>query len=250
MKSTKTTQNFAVALMVLFGLYGLSMLGLGATLLAYAVGLIVFSYNGNLELTAGAVILVGGILHVMGRLMPARREGFNTQEGAKVIADRLQAIQKPYVAAGPQGALSEITEGFADADTDGFSGGKKEETAVAAGSKPASVETTATASATKADTEKSTEKKDGFADESSAAGLFKLGELPSEQKGDFHIDAGTTIIKALGALKPDQLKSMTEDTQKLMETQKSLMGMLNSMKPMLTDGQALISQFSGLLGNK
>ncbi len=249
MKSTKTTQNFAVALMVLFGLYGLSMLGLGATLLAYAVGLIVFSYNGNLELTAGAVILVGGILHVMGRLMPVRREGFNTQEGAKVIADRLQAIQKPYVAAGPQGALSAITEGFADADTDGFSGGKKEETAVAAGSKPASVETTAAASATKADAAKP-EKKDGFADEAATNGLFKLGELPSEQKGDFHIDAGTTIIKALGALKPDQLASMTEDTQKLMETQKSLMGMLNSMKPMLTDGQALISQFSGLLGNK
>jgi hypothetical protein len=245
MKSTKTTQNFAVALMVLFGLYGLSMLGLGATLLAYAVGLIVFSYNGNLELTAGAVILVGGVLHVMGRLMPARREGFNTQEGAQVIAARLQAIQKPYASAGPQGALSEITEGFADADTDGFSGGKKEETAVAAGSKPASVETTT--DATKA--EKS-ETKAGFTDESAATGLFKLGELPSEQKGDFHIDAGTTIIKALGALKPDQLKSMTEDTQKLMETQKSLMGMLNSMKPMLTDGQALISQFSGLLGNK
>ncbi len=249
MKSTKTTQNFAVALMVLFGLYGLSMLGLGATLLAYAIGLIVYSYNGNLELTAGAVILVGGALHVMGRLMPARHEGFNTQDSAKVIADRLIAIQKPYVAPGPQGALSEITEGFADADTDGFSGGKKEETAVAAGSKPASVETTATAPAPATDATK-TETKAGFTDESSANGVFKLGELPSEQKGDFHIDAGTTIIKALGALKPDQLKSMTDDTQKLMETQKSLMGMLNSMKPMLTDGQALISQFSGLLGNK
>ena len=245
MKSTKTTQNFAVALMVLFGLYGLSMLGLGATLLAYAIGLIVYSYNGNLELTAGAVILVGGALHVMGRLMPARHEGFNTHDSAKVIADRLQAIQKPYVAPGPQGALSAITEGFSDADTDGQAGGKKEEKeTAAAGSKPAPVAPAPAADAAKPET------KAGFTDESSANGVFKLGELPSEQKGDFHIDAGTTIIKALGALKPDQLKSMTEDTQKLMETQKSLMGMLNSMKPMLTDGQALISQFSGLLGSK
>lgn len=244
MKSTKTTQNFAVALMVLFGLYGLSMLGLGATLLAYAVGLIVFSYNGNLELTAGAIILVGGVLHVMGRLLPRRNEGFNTQEGGDVIAKRLATIRRPIVSSGPQGALSTITEGFADADTGGEAEGKKDEKDTAsATSKPAPVEEKkADATATPA------EKKDGFADEAATNGLFKLGELPSEQKGDFHIDAGTTIIKALGALKPDQLKSMTDDTQKLMETQKSLMGMLNSMKPMLTDGQALISQFTGLMG--
>jgi hypothetical protein len=36
---------------------------------------------------------------------------------------------------------------------------------------------------------------------------------------------------------------MTEDTQKLMETQKNLMGMLGAMKPMLQDGKQMMETF-------
>jgi hypothetical protein len=80
-------------------------------------------------------------------------------------------------------------------------------------------------------------------------GMFKLGELPSEAKGGPHIDAGTTIMRALGSLNPDQISSLTDDTRKLLDTQKSLMGMLTTMKPMLSDGQNLLASFNNMFGN-
>jgi len=55
---------------------------------------------------------------------------------------------------------------------------------------------------------------------------FKLGEIPSQVKNGPHIDAGSTLMKAIKSLNPDQINAMTKDTQQLIETQKSLMGML------------------------
>ena len=79
-------------------------------------------------------------------------------------------------------------------------------------------------------------------------GLFKLGSIPTEGKGGFHIDQGTTVLNALNALQPDQVKKMSEDTQKLIDTQKSLMMMLGTMKPMLSDGKQLIDTFNQMFG--
>ena len=45
-------------------------------------------------------------------------------------------------------------------------------------------------------------------------------------------------------MKPDQIKSMTDDTQKLIDTQKSLMGLLGTMKPMMQDGKQLLETFN------
>jgi hypothetical protein len=52
----------------------------------------------------------------------------------------------------------------------------------------------------------------------------------------------------LNALKPDEVKRMSEDTQKLIDTQKSLMMMLGTMKPMLSDGKQLIDTFQQMFG--
>lgn len=79
-------------------------------------------------------------------------------------------------------------------------------------------------------------------------GMFKLGELPSESKDGPHIDAGTTIMRSLGALNPGQIEALTSDTRKLLDTQKSLMGMLTTMKPMLSDGQNLLASFNNMFG--
>jgi len=87
----------------------------------------------------------------------------------------------------------------------------------------------------------------GFTDQTTN-GMFKLGEIPSDASNGAHIDVGTTMMNALNALKPDQVKQMTEDTRKLLETQKSLMGMLSSMKPMLQDGKALMGTFNDMFG--
>jgi hypothetical protein len=87
--------------------------------------------------------------------------------------------------------------------------------------------------------------KDGFEDTSGkpSSGLFKLGEIPTDEKGGFHIDAGTSVLNALKSLKPDQISAMTQDTKQLIETQKSLMGMLQSFKPMMSEGKEMMDTF-------
>jgi len=77
---------------------------------------------------------------------------------------------------------------------------------------------------------------------------FKLGEIPSQVKNGPHIDAASTLVKAINSLNPDQIKAMSKDTQQLIETQKSLMGMLGSMKPMLNDGKELMDTFQERFG--
>jgi hypothetical protein len=89
--------------------------------------------------------------------------------------------------------------------------------------------------------------KSGFADPQTD-GMFKLGSIPPDAIGGSHIDVGTTLMNAMNALKPDQVKAMTNDTRQLLETQKSLMGMLKDMKPMLQDGKNLMEQFTGMFG--
>ena len=77
--------------------------------------------------------------------------------------------------------------------------------------------------------------------------LGKPYKLPSEKddKG-FHLDSGTTFLNAYKALKPDQIAAMTRDTQELLATQKSLVGMLESFGPLLTD----MNKITGFFGNK
>jgi hypothetical protein len=81
------------------------------------------------------------------------------------------------------------------------------------------------------------------------AAPFKLGEIPSQVKNGPHIDAGSTLMKAIQGLNPEQINAMTKDTQQLIETQKSLMGMLGTMKPMMQDGKELMDTFQQMFGN-
>jgi hypothetical protein len=75
--------------------------------------------------------------------------------------------------------------------------------------------------------------------------LGKAYKMPSENddKG-FHLDAGTTFLNAYKALKPDQIASMTKDTQDLLATQKSLVSMLDSFAPLLKD----MNKITGFFG--
>lgn len=81
-----------------------------------------------------------------------------------------------------------------------------------------------------------------------SAGLFKLGELPSEMKKGPFVDVASTMTKAMSSLKPDQMAAMTAESQSLMETQKNLMGMLKSMGPVLQDGRQLLDTFGSIFG--
>jgi hypothetical protein len=79
--------------------------------------------------------------------------------------------------------------------------------------------------------------------------LGKAYKLPNENddKG-FHLDSGTTFLNAYKALKPDQIAAMTKDTQELLATQKSLVGMLESFGPLMKD-MSKITGFFGPGGN-
>ena len=83
-----------------------------------------------------------------------------------------------------------------------------------------------------------------------STGQFKLGEIPKEEKGGFFIDQGTTLMNALNGLKPEQIKAMTSDTKQLLETQKSLMGMLDSLAPMMKESGSLLNMFQNMFGSQ
>ncbi len=108
--------------------------------------------------------------------------------------------------------------------------------------------------------EEKEEKKEAFEgpkkpapDHSKRGEFFELGKKytgPTEEEdGDYHLDAGTTFLNAYKSLKPDQLASMTKDTQELMQTQRQLMSTLASLKPLIQDGKEMMDMFQGYFGD-
>jgi hypothetical protein len=85
------------------------------------------------------------------------------------------------------------------------------------------------------------------------AEFFELGKKykgPSEEDdADFHLDAGTTFMNAYKSLKPEQIASMTKDTQELMQTQRQLMSTLSTLKPLIQDGKQMMDMFQSYFGN-
>jgi hypothetical protein len=86
------------------------------------------------------------------------------------------------------------------------------------------------------------------------AEMFELGKkykMPAGEKEDqdFHLDAGTTFMNAYKSLKPEQIAAMTKDTQELMETQKQLMGTLQTLKPLISDGKQMMEMFQSYFGS-
>ena len=245
MKSNSTTQVISYVALGLFLLYTLFSVGANALLFCVAVGLIVFSFVDSVEIATAVVILVGlAYKYLFGpvtrRTVKATTEGFSNDGGQK-IADRLGKIRVKE----PVGTYTNpFVEGFADASsaTNGQAQGEQKTEGTSGESKPAPVEEK------KEDKPPTAPKAEKFTDGVVADGLFKLGEIPTESKGGAHIDQGTTLMNAISALKPDQIKAMTDDTRKLLDTQKNLMSMLQTMKPMLNDGKQLMDTFQQMFG--
>lgn len=85
------------------------------------------------------------------------------------------------------------------------------------------------------------------------AEMFELGKkykMPAGEGEDkeFHLDAGTTFMNAYKSLKPEQIVAMTKDTQELMDTQKQLMGTLQTLKPLIQDGKQMMEMFQSYFG--
>ena len=228
-RSNSVTYSLSLALIVIFIIYSLTALGVAGTIFSSAVGLIAYGVFEKMEIAIAVTILSGILLKV---LFP----------GFKKISDGFEDVSAAAAAAEKKSDETAIVEA------------KKPEAPAADNLKPLPPAPVQAATEEKKDKEVAlAEAKDivsGFTDKARTDGLFKLGELPSEAKDGNYIDVGTTIMKSLSALKPDQINQMTSDTKTLLETQKSLMTMLNTMTPMLVDGQQLLSSFSGMFGGK
>jgi hypothetical protein len=154
----------------------------------------------------------------------------------------LQAVKK-------QGFMNfgRAMEGFEDAAPSGDEKEKEEGTPAESTAAPATK--TADADTVTTQEQKKVEQTASGFQGTQAAGLFKLGEMPSESKEGPHVDVAATMQNALSALNPDQMAAMTRESQSLLETQKNLMSMLQSMRPVLQDGRQLLDTFGGIFGN-
>lgn len=259
MKPAEVMRFTTLGVLVIYIVYGIISMPFPFFLLSAAVGLISYGITESVEITAALTILTGALSILISNYK--RKEPFMSGNAVEIV-NRLQKVERKQEKAPVGVYASGYVEGFED-----ISDNKVETKSTAAESKPApaaapapTVPTPAaaastppattnatTAATTKAATATTTS---GFknASDASEAGLFKLGVLPEEGKGGFHIDQGTTVLNALNALKPDEVKRMSEDTQKLIDTQKSLMMMLGTMKPMLSDGKQLIDTFQQMFG--
>ena len=219
-----------------------SKLSFTALFTSLGLGAIVYSGTESMLYAAGAAI-VG--LFVMTTFVPASllkgSEGFNTNTPTADISKLVTSMKKTSVTnSGPDSVTDTIMRngysvpgfGLSGPFVEGFEDAKKDEPAPASkedekNEKPAPVKQIS---------------KDALPQP------FTLGEIPAQVKNGPHIDAGSTLIKAIQSLNPDQINAMTKDTQQLIETQKSLMGMLGTMKPMLNDGKQLMDTFQQMFG--
>jgi len=256
-------EGVSYAFLALYSLYGLFGIGMTGLLFSFAVGLLVLSTAQPVEVVVAATILAGVAWKL---LLDRKKEGFQVPVGTgstgPAIVKKIEEIKRKDVFE-PSGVLSSTyVEGFADSgdaatppsDTGAAGSEKKKDTPPTAESKPADANApAATANLVKDLPNPSVAavpppQTSGFTDKATD-GMFKLGSIPADSVGGSHIDVGTTLMNALNSLKPDQVKAMTDDTRKLMETQKSLIGMLNTMKPMLQDGKELMNTFQDMFGS-
>ena len=237
--------------------YAIFFVPFSGSLVSAAVGLISFGLLGSYEAAVALTILAG----IFFALLTKRKGNEGFVDGAAAISQRITGMA-PKKQQEPGGVFaSTFVEGFESQDASGS------EVTVDASptSNPAPAKETPPVTMTMPGVDVPTATSRGEAPPQPAAGaissgfrsgggkepegLFKLGAIPEDAKGGFHIDQGTTVMNALNALKPDQIQQMSADTQKLIDTQKSLMSMLSTVKPMMQDGKQMMDTFQQMFGN-
>lgn len=259
MDGKQLRRNFAYGFLAIYTIYGMFGIGMTGLLFSFAIGLIISSFNQPLEIVVSATILSGLVYKIMSQRY--KKEGFQTSSVPTGTGQNAESIiKKIKEIAQPSGVLSSsYAESFADINSSsqpnnaGSTVAKPpgETTPVPSASTPAPTNAPSATKNLEKDlpTSAATTTTSGFSDKATD-GMFKLGSIPADAVGGAHIDVGTTLMNALNSLKPDQVKAMTEDTKKLMETQKSLMGMLTTMKPMIQDGKQLMETFTEMFGKQ
>jgi hypothetical protein len=271
MKFNELTYHISLVIIVITALYTLVYSGLTGLLLCSSITLITAAFFQDFEIVTAITVIFALFYTAFLKRYLQKLEPFTDKE----ILSRLDKMKSSYHPVKQNintetgmipGCYNPSIEGFASAVPDDKKQEKKEDgqpsqsTAAPAkqGEGVNSVqvqEVTKNVQAnTQAQASTQTAKPSGFQDisagefKSATGGLFKLGEMPSENKDGPHLDAGKTIMQSMASFDPKTISSMTDDTKKLLETQKSLMSMLNQMRPVLADGRELLSTFSGMFG--
>jgi len=238
-----------------------------------------------LVIVAGIVLTVASKQLFIQQILATKTEGFEAGMGTgKSISDRVVSLEEgtyrlPANRPRVKAVYSEIgfgyapvqdTEGFQDAPQDDDEEGEEADSTPAPKSEAANTNKLVDKDATAVQTAAATAQPDtmstvpgGGAQPSAASGaagstadgftnsaaLFQLGKMPSESALGPHVDIASTMNNALSALQPEQMAAMTAESNSLVETQRNLMNMLQTMRPVLQDGRQLLDTFSGIFGN-
>jgi len=259
MKFNDLTYHISFVLLLVTALYTLLYGGLAGILLCTSVSLIAAAFISQFEIVVAVSVLFA--LTYIFYLKPLLRkmEPFENQDTPSSILDRLEKMKSGYKEV-PQSLSSGCLPGVYDPSIEGFEdlgkpkeGGEPQESTSAPASKtqpqvnPELVKKTT--DAVKTAEEKKKEAMTVKDDMESASGhLFKLGKMPSEHADGPTIDAGTTLMKAMDMLKPDQIKALSSDSKQLLDTQRGLMDMLKQMQPVLSESRQLMDTFTNMFG--
>ena len=274
MKETNTVVSLTWIILAFYALYALFGIGFNGLLFSMAVGLIAYSVSDSMLLVAAATILSGILWRTV--ISPRVMDAF-----ADVVVSRLPDGQEAY----PQSAVAQIVkrvtglgedsvegvgskkmEGFADVQA--LDQAKPDAGSVAADKKApvssgASTQASVSAPTVSKELAQATPSSDASKEATAAAQEapkakpeiptigIQAGKTPDDSKkgSGIHVDAASTLMNALNTLDTKTIENMTSDTRNLLETQKSLMGMLQSMKPLLSDSQDMMSSFNTMFGS-
>jgi len=260
MKFNQLTCQISLGVLAVTALYTLVYSGLTGVLLSAAIGLIAAAFIDEFELVSAITIIFALLYTLFLKRFLMKLEPFANEDDPKHIMGRLSQMKKEYRQAPqdlknprlePAGVYDPSIEGFEDISTkkDEKEGASKDgNNALAKNNSLNQVNEEMVKNVTEALTGPKKVEEEEF--QSATNSLFKLGKLPSEHSDGPRLDPAKTLEKAMGALDPNTISSMTTDTKQLIETQKGLMSMLSQMRPVLADGKELLQTFSSMFGSQ
>jgi hypothetical protein len=260
MKFNNLTYNISLSILVIAALYTLLYSGITGLLLCSSVTLIAAAFVGQFEIIAAISVIFALFYTIFLKGYLRKLEPFQNEDTASSIVDRLDKMKKGYhqtpqslqdMRLEPAGVYDPAVEGFQDIQPAVPKEGESQQSSSAPAKRMNEVDATQVTEVTSAvqEAKKKTDSditNDEF--QSATNSLFKIGKMPSENADGPKLDSGSTLLKAMESFKPEQVNAMTDDTKKLLETQKSLMSMLTQMRPVLADGKELLQTFSGMFG--
>ncbi len=251
MRFNSTTYMISMVMLVVMAIYTLIYSGLSGLLICTAIALITAAFVNTFEIVVAISVIFGLFYIFYLRKILVKYEPFQNKDESKEIINRVNTMSKQYKKE-PQGVYDPSIEGFEDVQPKAPKEGESAESSPATTVRKDEVKMPSEEKKeeTKASDKKSEEdiKKDEL--KSATGALFKTGQMPSEHKTGPVLDTGSTLMKAMESFKPEQITSMTHDTKQLLETQKQLMSMLQTVNPLITEGRQLLDTFSGMFGGK